>query len=415
MPAIPGAIAAVRSLIGMGYEVWMATKPPTGVAYAYSDKAQWVMDNIPELKRRIIITHDKGLLGAPGDYLIDDRPHKANCERFLGTLIRFTDGVTWSDVLDRLRKDSRSSTSVVAASANYAVVLHPETEALVDRFAVAMKAKLLAAQNKYGYTDGWKRKDWMEECRDKLIEHVQKGDPCDVAAYAMFLWHHEERTALRTTLSIPSVHDIYSRLRSVWATSDVPEYDMKARAFDTHSDVSVLLDQGAFTSHAEQPIQQPEQPAVSHADRIAAAAADSLNARPELIGCMLPLARLGHPDCYVIYGKVHSVRMHAEVLPDPETHSVKDYSGTSLARRVMRNLFNRDQATKPRWAVVSDNFGLGSNYSAELCRIYGLDPDEQMSGIECKECISRMEDEEEEDEKLEDFSVVLHRRPEGIG
>lgn len=30
MQPIPGAIEAVRSVIGMGYEVWIATKPPTG-------------------------------------------------------------------------------------------------------------------------------------------------------------------------------------------------------------------------------------------------------------------------------------------------------------------------------------------------------------------------------------------------
>lgn len=103
MEPYPDAIAAVYSLIGMGYEVWIATKPPTGVPHAYSDKAAWVMKHLPELTRRIIITHDKGLLGDDRDYLIDDRPHKANCESFKGTLIRFVNGVTWADVLARLR------------------------------------------------------------------------------------------------------------------------------------------------------------------------------------------------------------------------------------------------------------------------------------------------------------------------
>lgn len=104
MPAIEGAISAVRSVIGMGYEVWIATKPPTGIPYAYSDKAGWVLRNLPELKRRIIITHDKGLLGDSGDYLCDDRPHKANCEKFKGILLRFVDGFHWPQALDVLRK-----------------------------------------------------------------------------------------------------------------------------------------------------------------------------------------------------------------------------------------------------------------------------------------------------------------------
>lgn len=105
MPPIPGAIAAVRSLIGMGFEVWLATKPPTGIAYAYSDKAAWVFEHLPELKRRIIITHDKGLLGDSGDYLCDDRPHKANCDKFAGELLAFVGGYHWPEALAHLRSN----------------------------------------------------------------------------------------------------------------------------------------------------------------------------------------------------------------------------------------------------------------------------------------------------------------------
>lgn len=109
MPAIPGAIEAVRSLIGMGFAVWMATKPPTGVPHAYGDKAAWVLQRLPELKRRIIITHDKGLLGDEDDFLVDDRPHKANCEAFRGHLVRFVDGYHWPQALDffRARRPNR--------------------------------------------------------------------------------------------------------------------------------------------------------------------------------------------------------------------------------------------------------------------------------------------------------------------
>lgn len=89
MQPIPGALAAVRSIIGMGFEVWLATKPPTGHAHAYAGKAAWVFEHLPELRRRLILTHDKGLLGGPQDYLVDDRPHKANCEKFAGTLFAF--------------------------------------------------------------------------------------------------------------------------------------------------------------------------------------------------------------------------------------------------------------------------------------------------------------------------------------
>ena len=104
MAPIEGAIEAVRSVIGMGYVVHIASKPCTGVGHSYQDKALWVLDYLPELKRRLILTHDKGLLGSENDFLLDDRPHKAGCERFPGTLIRFLDGTHWPLALQVLRQ-----------------------------------------------------------------------------------------------------------------------------------------------------------------------------------------------------------------------------------------------------------------------------------------------------------------------
>lgn len=103
MPPIDGALDAVRSIIELGFEVWIATKPPTGIPSAYADKAAWIFKHLPELSRRLIITHDKGLLGEEGDFLCDDRPHKANCQNFCGTLIAFVDGYHWPQALDYLR------------------------------------------------------------------------------------------------------------------------------------------------------------------------------------------------------------------------------------------------------------------------------------------------------------------------
>ena len=103
MAPIEGAIEAVRSVIGMGYCVHIASKPCTGVGHSYQDKPLWVLDYLPELKRRITLTHDKGLLGSANDFLLDDRPHKAGCERFAGTLLRFRDGFHWPQALQVLR------------------------------------------------------------------------------------------------------------------------------------------------------------------------------------------------------------------------------------------------------------------------------------------------------------------------
>ena len=75
--------------------------------------------------------------------------------------------------------------------------LHPATQQLVQRFAAALAAKLHDAETKHGFSDGWRSKGWMRECREALRLHVFKGDPIDVAAYCAFLWHHGERTSLR--------------------------------------------------------------------------------------------------------------------------------------------------------------------------------------------------------------------------
>lgn len=76
--------------------------------------------------------------------------------------------------------------------------MHPTTVDLVQRFSQALAEKLATAEKKYGYSDGWLLPDWMDECRKKLIDHIAKGDPRDVAAYCAFLWHHGEKTFVPT-------------------------------------------------------------------------------------------------------------------------------------------------------------------------------------------------------------------------
>lgn len=88
--------------------------------------------------------------------------------------------------------------------------LHPATADLVSRFAVALAEKLAAAERKYGYSDGWASPDWLDECREKLLAHVAKGDPRDVAAYCAFLWHHGEHTASASEDSREPVGSVYT-------------------------------------------------------------------------------------------------------------------------------------------------------------------------------------------------------------
>ncbi|MBR8344672.1 hypothetical protein KDX40_13085 [Burkholderia ambifaria] len=68
--------------------------------------------------------------------------------------------------------------------------LHPATDYLVTRGAAAVREKLTRAEQKYGYRDGWLSPNWMSECRAKMYHHITKGDPLDVIAYCLFLWHH---------------------------------------------------------------------------------------------------------------------------------------------------------------------------------------------------------------------------------
>lgn len=72
---------------------------------------------------------------------------------------------------------------------------------LVSRFSSAILEKLRAAEAKYGFQNDWMRPDWEAECQKHLAEHLAKGDPRDVAAYAAFCWHHGWPTS-----ALPSQH-----------------------------------------------------------------------------------------------------------------------------------------------------------------------------------------------------------------
>ena len=127
-----------------------------------------------------------------GTYLREFDEGVGTSEYHQGKWLR--DGFFPSDI-----QDARWRGRAAPASGGAAPELHPGTADLVRRFADALTAKLAAAEKKYGYSDGWKSSDWMDECRAALIHHLDKGDPRDVAAYCAFLWHHGESTAAPAT------------------------------------------------------------------------------------------------------------------------------------------------------------------------------------------------------------------------
>lgn len=62
--------------------------------------------------------------------------------------------------------------------------------------------------------------------------------------------------------------------------------------------------------------------------------------------------------------------------PEP---SVADISDASLVERAVRNCRARKRYKQPRWVAISENFALGMTYSRQLCRRFGLDPDQMVS------------------------------------
>lgn len=61
--------------------------------------------------------------------------------------------------------------------------------------------------------------------------------------------------------------------------------------------------------------------------------------------------------------------------------SVADIPDEVLLRRAVSNVrsgYKRKQMKRVRWSVVADVFGLGSTYSNQLCRRFGLDPDKEV-------------------------------------
>lgn len=82
------------------------------------------------------------------------------------------------------------------------VVEHPDDIA-INRFAVAMKAKM-AKQRAKGY-GGWNDPASCptERLQQMLADHIPKGDPVDVGNFAMMLWNRGGRTGRPTQQQRP--------------------------------------------------------------------------------------------------------------------------------------------------------------------------------------------------------------------
>lgn len=73
--------------------------------------------------------------------------------------------------------------------------LQAEFKEMLENFSDVLLKKLMANERKYGFGDSWKLPDWEADLHNGLQGHVQKGDPRDVAIYALFAWYHNWLTA----------------------------------------------------------------------------------------------------------------------------------------------------------------------------------------------------------------------------
>lgn len=60
--------------------------------------------------------------------------------------------------------------------------------------------------------------------------------------------------------------------------------------------------------------------------------------------------------------------------------TVDDIQDEELLRRAVRNARSKDRRNLPveRWVCVTHAFALGSTFAHQLCRRFGLDPDEKV-------------------------------------
>lgn len=98
--------------------VWILTKTPSDSPYAYTEKVLWYRKTFPWLEDRVILTHDKSLMGTKVDFLLDDRPHKANADKFKGTFVYFDPeqaADSWIRFLDQVENRVHEMTEVTSA------------------------------------------------------------------------------------------------------------------------------------------------------------------------------------------------------------------------------------------------------------------------------------------------------------
>ena len=90
LPPTEGAIEAVAQLLAKPeYYLFVLSKIPSENPGAAIEKHFWWQRHIPALASRLILSPDKGCVGTPRDFLVDDHPEWANAHNFPGTIVHF--------------------------------------------------------------------------------------------------------------------------------------------------------------------------------------------------------------------------------------------------------------------------------------------------------------------------------------
>lgn len=80
-----------------------------------------------------------------------------------------------------------------------------------------------------------------------------------------------------------------------------------------------------------------------------------------------------------------------------------EYSDAAMVERAVRNAIPHGTLPAQRWVAVREVFGYGSTTSVALCRRFGLDPYEELSGTACDSCgYNGAREDEDEDEVREE-------------
>lgn len=100
---LPNAIESVNEL-KKTFDVWILTRPSYNNINCYSEKAQWVLDNLGyDMLEKTILCGDKSLI--KGDFLIDDQGN-AGQENFEGKWLKFgsENFKDWYTIIDFFKK-----------------------------------------------------------------------------------------------------------------------------------------------------------------------------------------------------------------------------------------------------------------------------------------------------------------------